>query len=61
MGEDEYAGALVGCADVGRSYNAPFRVIPEGGKVAEYAAECSESRTVWSVSHKSRSLFHVAR
>ena len=34
-GDDEEPGALVGRADVGRSYNRPFRIEPEVGKVSE--------------------------
>ena len=32
---EEHAGSAVGCAGVGRSYNDPFRIEPERGKVTE--------------------------
>ena len=42
-GEDEEPGTRVAGPDVGRSYNHPLRIEPEGGKVTEHGVE-SESK-----------------
>ena len=41
MGQDEDPLAEVGRAHVGRGKHAPFRVIPEGGKVSKHAVHSS--------------------
>src|SRR5699024_9017154 len=57
--KDEDSVSAVWCSDVSSSYAVPLRVIPDVGQVSENTANGSKS-DVWSVSHKSRSLFQVA-
>jgi hypothetical protein len=40
-GEDDEAWAAMRGANIGRAYNAPFRIEPEGGKVTEDDVESS--------------------
>ncbi|GAA5056324.1 hypothetical protein GCM10023336_28960 [Streptomyces similanensis] len=47
-GEDEQAAPLVGSADLVRAYNAPLRIEPEVGKVAEDSVE-ADSKVVRDV------------
>lgn len=42
-GEDDEPAAGVGSADIGRAYNTPLNIEPEGGKVGEDDVE-SESK-----------------
>jgi hypothetical protein len=51
VGSDEDPRPSVRCADVGRSYNVPLRVIPEAGKVANDGIEAEGNMPPYIFQH----------